>query len=89
MHQEHEPGAVVAHNRFTPMIATALVFLTLIGITTAAVLAFGWAAQNGQFHDQHAGARSIFDADEPEGEMTDAFPGARPTKPEAQFRDRP
>ncbi len=60
------------------MIATALVFLTLFGITVAAVLAFGWAAHNGQFHDLKAGASSIFDPDEPEGQVTDAFPGARP-----------
>jgi cbb3-type cytochrome oxidase maturation protein len=60
------------------MSATALVFLTLVGITVAAVFAFVWAAHNGQFRDLNAGARSVFDPDEPEGEATDAFPGAHP-----------
>jgi cbb3-type cytochrome oxidase maturation protein len=60
------------------MIATALVFLTLCGITIAAVFAFGWAAKNGQFRDQDAAARVVFDPDEPEGEATDAFPGFHP-----------
>jgi cbb3-type cytochrome oxidase maturation protein len=62
----------------TAMIATALVFLTLCGITIAAVLAFSWAAKNGQFRDQNAAARAVFDPDEPEGEATDAFPGLHP-----------
>jgi len=60
------------------MFATALVFLTLVGITGAAILAFAWAAHSGQFRDENAAARSIFDPDEPEGKVTDAFPGARP-----------
>jgi cbb3-type cytochrome oxidase maturation protein len=60
------------------MFATALVFLTLAGITIAAVMAFGWAARSGQFRDFDAGARAVFDPDEPEGEATDAFPGKEP-----------
>jgi nitrogen fixation-related uncharacterized protein len=60
------------------MLSTALVFLTLVGITIAAVLAFGWAAHSGQFRDQSAGALAVFDPDEPEGASTDAFPGERP-----------
>ena len=60
------------------MSATALVFLTLVGITIAAVFAFVWAAHSGQFRDLNAGAHSVFDPDEPEGEATDAFPGAQP-----------
>ncbi|MEA3208463.1 MAG: hypothetical protein QOE70_1520 [Chthoniobacter sp.] len=60
------------------MFATALVFLTLVGITIAAVLAFAWAARSGQFRDLNASARVIFDPDEPEGETTDAFPGEHP-----------
>jgi cbb3-type cytochrome oxidase maturation protein len=60
------------------MSATALVFLTLVGITIAAVFAFVWAAHSGQFRDLNAGASAVFDPDEPEGEATDAFPGAHP-----------
>jgi cbb3-type cytochrome oxidase maturation protein len=60
------------------VFATALVFVTLIGITIAAVLAFVWAARSGQFGDQSAAARAVFDPDEPEGETTDAFPDAHP-----------
>ena len=60
------------------MFATALVFLTVVGFTTAAVLVFGWAARNGQFHDINRGARAVFDPDEPEGTTTDAFPGEQP-----------
>jgi cbb3-type cytochrome oxidase maturation protein len=71
------------------MWETALVFVTLIGITVAAVLAFDWAAHSGQFRDQNAAARAIFDPDEPEGQATDAFPGDRPpTKFEMPLRHR-
>lgn len=67
------------------MFTTALVFVTLAGITAAAVLAFGWAARDGQFRDGNAGARAVFDPDEPEGRPTDAFPGQTPpvTNPDA------
>ncbi len=58
------------------MFGTALVFVTLVGITTVAGFAFVWAARTGQFRDPGAGARSVFDPDEPEGEATDRFPGA-------------
>lgn len=59
------------------MFATSLVFLTLAGITIAAILAFGWAARSGQFRNFDAGARSVFDPDEPEGATTDSFPGKK------------
>ena len=50
-----------------------------------AVIAFGltavgglvWAVRTGQMSDFAAGARSIFDEDEPVGVMTDGFPAAR------------
>ena len=71
------------------VFATALVFLTLSGITIAAVLAFSWAAKNGQFRDQGEAARAVFDPDEPEGETTDAFPGAHPpAASEERLNDR-
>ena len=74
---ENEPHRSAPPDQL-PMIATALAFLTLCGITIAAVFAFGWAAKNGQFRDQDAAARVVFDPDEPEGETTDAFPGLHP-----------
>jgi hypothetical protein len=59
-------------------------FATVIGSIVffggAAVLALGWAFRAGQFENFQSGARSIFDADEPIGEATDAFPGADPAE---------
>ncbi len=53
-------------------------FVTVLGSMIlfggAAVLALGWAFKNGQFDNFDRGSKSIFDADEPVGEQTDAFP---------------
>lgn len=43
---------------------------------TAAV-ALHWAHRNGQFSNLDKGARSIFDDDEPMGQVTDQFPARR------------
>ena len=40
----------------------------------AAALALHWAHKNGQFSNLDKGARSIFDDDEPLGQVTDSFP---------------
>jgi nitrogen fixation-related uncharacterized protein len=40
-------------------------------------LALYWAHKNGQLGNLEKGARSIFDEDEPEGEVTDSFPSKR------------
>ncbi len=40
-----------------------------------AVAALVWAVKNGQFSNLEQGARSIFDAEEPEGIQQDFFPG--------------
>ncbi len=50
---------------------------------TSAVAALAWAVRHGQLADPAAAARSIFDADEPVGVVTDAFP-----KPESRHRGR-
>lgn len=55
----------------------ALVFLVLLGILGSALLMFWWAASVGQFENVEDGARAVFDADEPEGQTTDAFPDPR------------
>lgn len=39
-----------------------------------ASLALFWAHRNGQLSNLEEGSKSIFDEDEPEGEVTDAFP---------------
>ena len=43
----------------------------------AAALALHWAHKNGQFSNLDKGARSIFDDDEPLGQVTDRFPASR------------
>jgi nitrogen fixation-related uncharacterized protein len=47
-------------------------FATVLGLS--AVGALFWAFHSGQMQDFRAGARSIFDEDEPIGEVTDRFP---------------
>lgn len=50
-------------------LPVALLFLA------SAVYALHWAAKNGQLKEFERGAASIFDAEEPVGQPTDAFPG--------------
>jgi len=49
-------------------------FALLCGLT--AVYGLTWAIQNGQMRRFGEGATSIFDEEEPIGEMTDRFPGS-------------
>jgi nitrogen fixation-related uncharacterized protein len=48
----------------------------------AASYALHWAHRHKQLENFEEGARSIFDEDEPEGEITDAFPPPRSRKPD-------
>jgi cbb3-type cytochrome oxidase maturation protein len=61
--------------------ADIALFATVIGSMLlfggGAVLALSWAFKNRQFENFDRGANSIFDADEPVGEPTDAFPAGR------------
>lgn len=70
-------------NDAPPSGADVALFATVVGSMVlfggAAVLALGWAFKRGQFENFDRGARSIFDADEPIGEPTDAFPAGRKT----------
>jgi nitrogen fixation-related uncharacterized protein len=50
-------------------------FAMIAGLTTVWILT--WAIRNGEFQNLHAGARSIFSPDEPEGHVTDSFPTPR------------
>jgi nitrogen fixation-related uncharacterized protein len=51
-------------------------FAIIAGATTVWILA--WAIKQGEFRDLRAGARSIFDEEEPVGKVTDYFPGEAP-----------
>ena len=46
----------------------------------AAALALHWAHKQGQLKNLEKGATSIFDEDEPVGEVTDSFPKKRKKK---------
>ena len=48
-----------------------------LGISGTAVYALYWSSQHGQLRDFERGATSIFDDQEPQGEMTDHFPAPR------------
>jgi cbb3-type cytochrome oxidase maturation protein len=55
-----------------------LVFGVLTGFFGSVIYALNWAIRSGQFSDYQKGARSIFDDEEPVGEMTDFFPDLNP-----------
>lgn len=48
-------------------------FALVAGVTMVWLLA--WAIRRGEFQNLRSGSRMIFDADEPIGKITDAFPG--------------
>jgi len=55
-----------------------IVYAVLLGSIVlfggAAILALSWAVRDGQFQNFERGAKTIFDPDEPIGEITDCFP---------------
>lgn len=51
---------------------------SFIVLPVTALLALRWAYRNGEFHDTQKIALSIFDEEEPVGQMTDHFPGCPP-----------
>ena len=51
-----------------------LAFLIAAALTGTAVYALYWASRHGQLRDFERGAASIFDQEEPVGQMTDHFP---------------
>ena len=58
------------------MFQAAIAILMIMGLIAASALAaFWWAAKNKQFENVEEGSLTIFDADEPVGKSTDAFPG--------------
>lgn len=58
-------------------IAYILIFGLLGSLMASVLYGLWWAIQRGQFSDLHQASTSIFDAEEPEGYRTDAFPGER------------
>lgn len=56
----------------TPFAIAAIVLAATFGLL--ALWALGWSIAKGQYRDFAAGARSIFDEEEPVGQPTDAFP---------------
>ncbi len=50
------------------------IFLVGAFLFTSAVIALYWASKNGQFKDFEENAKTIFDAEEPEGLEGDSFP---------------
>lgn len=59
-------------------ILLGFVFASLFFV--AAALALYWAHKHGQLSNLEQGARTIFDEDEPMGEVTDGFPAKRKRK---------
>ena len=55
-------------------------FLVAAAISGTAAYALYWSSKHGQLRDFERGAASIFDEQEPVGEMTDHFP-AKQRKP--------
>ncbi len=52
-------------------------FLVATALSGTAVYALYWSSRNGQLRDFERGARSIFDEQEPVGELSDHFPDKR------------
>lgn len=64
---------------------TTYILLGLVGggiFFAAAAFALHWSSKNGQLSNFEEGARSIFDEEEPEGQMTDHFPAKQVSKRE-------
>jgi nitrogen fixation-related uncharacterized protein len=61
-----------------------LLFITsIVVLPTTALLALRWAIGQGEFSDLKKTALSIFDEEEPVGQMTDYFPDQKPaSRPE-------
>ncbi len=66
--------------------AYLLIFGTIALLSVSVVAVFVWAIRTGQFSDFQRGATSIFDDDEPLGEITDWFPDQGPAPPPGALR---
>ena len=52
-----------------------LLIASMVLLGGSAVYALFWAAEDGQFNHMEEGSKMIFDEGEPEGKITDVFPG--------------
>ena len=65
---------------------TTIVFaISAVLFGGSAILALAWSFKKGQMENFQRAATSIFDADEPIGLMTDAFPSSHPNAPREGF----
>jgi len=55
-------------------IASILVFGMIAALSASVIYGLWWAMRKGQMSDFAKGATSIFDDEEPIGQVTDAFP---------------
>lgn len=58
--------------------AFILVFGVIIAFSVSTIYALWWALRGGQMSDFSKGATSIFDDEEPLGQVTDTFPDKKP-----------
>ena len=65
-----------------------LLALVAAALTGSAVYALYWSSRHGQLKDFERGAVSIFDKEEPVGQMTDHFPAGRRKAETGQSGDR-
>lgn len=65
-----------------------LLLASMIVLGGSAVYALYWAANDGQFSNMEDGSKVIFDEEEHEGVITDAFPGVDPQREIARKRAR-
>lgn len=59
-------------------LAYMVIFLSFALFSASVVIMLAWALRAGQFENFRQGALSIFDPDEPVGQMTDSFPEEKP-----------
>jgi cbb3-type cytochrome oxidase maturation protein len=59
------------------LIVPVIIFAAIILMAISAVAAFTWTARRGEFDHLDQTAESIFDTEEPIGELSDIFPDAR------------
>jgi len=65
-----------------------LAFLIAAALSGTAVYALYWSSKHGQLRDFDRGAVSIFDDEEPVGQMTDRFPEKRKKAPSGDDRKK-
>jgi nitrogen fixation-related uncharacterized protein len=70
------------------LIFYGLLIASMILLGGSAAYALFWAAEDGQFTNMEEGSKIIFDEREPEGKITDTFPGLDMNKAMALRQER-